>query len=72
MVGAIFSTCQEPAYANLRLFQASGFTIAYLYSNSLCEYIKLYIAAAFVVFATSLQTVVEVIVRRSDSQDIET
>lgn len=72
MVGAIFSTNQEPAYANLRLFQASGFTMAYLYSNSLCEYLKIYIAAGFVVFATMLQTVVEVIVRRSDSQVIDT
>lgn len=72
MVGAIFSTNQEPAYANLRLFQASGFTMAYLYSNSLCEYIKLYIAAGFVVFATICQTIVEIMVRRSDSRTIET
>ena len=71
MVGAIFSTQQEPAYANLRLFQAGGFTMAYLYSNSLCEFYKLYIAAGFVVFATLLQTIVEIKVRRSDSKEIE-
>lgn len=71
MVGAIFSTQQEPAYANLRLFQASGFTMAYLYSNSLCEYLKLYMAGGFVVFATILQTIVEIKVRRMDSKEIE-
>lgn len=71
MIGAIFSTNQEPAYANLRLFQAAGFTMAYLYSNSLCEYIKLYIAAAVVVVGIILQTVVEIIVRRSDSRVVE-
>ncbi|KAH3885245.1 UNC93-like protein [Dreissena polymorpha] len=71
MIGAIFSTNQEPAYANLRLFQAAGFTMAYLYSNSLCEYIKLYIAAAVVVVGIILQTVVEIIVRRSETRVVE-
>lgn len=71
MIGAIFSTNQEPAYANLRLFQAMGFTMAYMYSNFLCEYIKIYIAAAFVLVAIALQTVVEVVVRKSDSKTID-
>ena len=72
MVGSIFSSQQEPAYANLRLFQASGFTVAYLYSNHLCEYIKLYISAGVVVIAIVLQTVAEVVYRHGDSKTIET
>ena len=67
----MFSSNQEPAYANLRMFQALGFTIAYMYSKFLCEYIKLYIAGAFVVCAVSLQTIVEIRVKRSDKKTIQ-
>ena len=66
----MFSSNQEPAYANLRMFQALGFTIAYMYSKFLCEYIKLYIAAGFVVGAVILQTVVEIRVKRSDKKTL--
>ena len=71
LIGSVFSSNQEPAYANLRMFQALGFTIAYMYSKFLCEYIKLYIAAAFVVGAVSLQTIVEIRVKRSDKKTIQ-
>lgn len=71
LIGSVFSNNQEPAYANLRMFQALGFTLAYMYSKFLCEFIKLYIAAGFVVGAVILQTVVEIRVKRSDKQTLE-
>ena len=71
LIGSVFSSNQEPAYANLRMFQALGFTIAYVYSKFLCEYFKLYIAAGFVVGAVILQTVVEIRVKRSDKKTLQ-
>ena len=71
LIGSVFSNNQEPAYANLRMFQALGFTIAYVYSKFLCEYIKLYIAAGFVVMAVILQSVVEIRVKRSDMKTLQ-
>ena len=41
-----------------------------MYSKFLCEYIKLYIAAGFVVGAVILQTVVEIRVKRSDKKTL--
>ncbi|XP_069136168.1 protein unc-93 homolog A-like [Argopecten irradians] len=69
LVGVAFKDRQEPAFANLRLFQAMGFTIAYLYSIHLCEYIKLYNAAAFVTLSMVLVAVVEIRLRRQDSSN---
>merc|ERR1711879_71313 len=64
LIGSAFHDKQEPAFANLRMFQALGMTIAYLYSNSLCEHIKLYIAGGLLVVAILLTTVVEIRIKR--------
>ncbi|KAL3858080.1 hypothetical protein ACJMK2_012694 [Sinanodonta woodiana] len=64
LIGSIFSDQQEPAYANLRMWQALGFTIAYLYSNSLRECVKLYITAGVLVLSIVLLTVVELRIKK--------
>ncbi|XP_033748453.1 protein unc-93 homolog A-like [Pecten maximus] len=72
LVGVAFKDKQEPAFANLRLFQAMGFTVAYLYSIHLCEYIKLYLAAGFVTLSVVLVAVVEIRLRKqASSYDIQ-
>ncbi|XP_060062872.1 protein unc-93 homolog A-like [Ylistrum balloti] len=72
LVGVAFKDKQEPAFANLRLFQAMGFTVAYLYSIHLCEFIKLYIAGAYVTLSMVLVAVVEIRLRRqASSNDIQ-
>ena len=65
LVGSAFVDNQEPAFSNLRMFQALGFTVGYLYSNHLCEYIKLYIVAAELVVSVTLVAVVEIRLRRN-------
>ncbi|KAK3595783.1 hypothetical protein CHS0354_025420 [Potamilus streckersoni] len=64
LIGSIFYDQQEPAYANLRMWQALGFTITYLYSNSMCEFVKLYITAGVLVLSIVLLTVVELRVKK--------
>ena len=64
LIGSVFRDQQEPAFANLRMFQALGFTIAYLYSGHLCVTVKLYIALAMVVCSFCLVLVVETRARR--------
>ncbi|XP_061188403.1 protein unc-93 homolog A-like [Saccostrea echinata] len=65
LVGLAFSDKQEPAFSNLRMFQALGFTIGYLYSNHLCEYLKLYIAGGELVLSMILVFIVEIRLRRN-------
>jgi hypothetical protein len=65
LVGLAFSDKQEPAFSNLRMFQALGFTIGYLYSNHLCEYIKLYIAGGQLIFSMILVLIVEFRLKRN-------
>ncbi|KAK3595784.1 hypothetical protein CHS0354_025421 [Potamilus streckersoni] len=64
LIGSIFSDQQEPAYANLRMWQALGFTVAYMYSNFLCESDKLYIIASVLVLSVILLNVVELRVKK--------
>lgn len=63
LVGSAFTDEQEPAFANLRLFQAVGFTVGYLYNVHLCEYIKLYIAAGTLIVSMILVGIVEIRVK---------
>mgnify|MGYP003692096695 CR=1 FL=1 len=65
LVGLAFSDKQEPAFSNLRMFQALGFTVGYLYSNHLCEYLKLYIAGGQLVLSMILVFVVEFRLKRN-------
>lgn len=64
MVGLAFSDKQEPAFSNLRMFQALGFTVGYLYSNHMCEYKKLYIAGGELIFSMILVMAVEFRLKR--------
>ncbi|KAJ8312090.1 hypothetical protein KUTeg_009463 [Tegillarca granosa] len=66
LVGSTFADQQEPAFSNLRMFQALGFTVGYLYSNFLCESIKLYIVAGVLLLSMLLVGIVEIRIRRSD------
>ena len=53
------------------MFQALGMTIAFLYSNSLCEDVKLYIAGGLLVVAVSLAIVVEIKVKVRGKQEVQ-
>lgn len=64
MVGLAFSDKQEPAFSNLRMFQALGFTVGYLYSNHMCENKKLYIAGGELIFSMILVMAVEFRLKR--------
>lgn len=64
MVGLAFSDKQKPAFSNLRMFQALGFTVGYLYSNHMCEYKKLYIAGGELIFSMILVMAVEFRLKR--------
>lgn len=68
MVGLAFSDKQEPAFSNLRMFQALGFTVGYLYSNHMCEYRKLYIAGGELILSMILVMVVEFRLKRNASK----
>ncbi|XP_062569224.1 protein unc-93 homolog A-like [Saccostrea cucullata] len=70
LVGLAFSDKQEPAFSNLRMFQALGFTIGYLYSNHLCEYLKLYIAGGELVLSMILVFIVEFRLRRNSPKTV--
>ncbi|XP_046333735.2 protein unc-93 homolog A-like [Haliotis rufescens] len=60
LIGVVFAHKQGPAFGNLRMFQATGFTIAYIYSNQLCQYVKLYLIGAFLVVSLTLVGVVHI------------
>ncbi|KAK3084007.1 hypothetical protein FSP39_006661 [Pinctada imbricata] len=63
LVGSAFVENQEPAFSNLRMFQALGFTVGYLYSNHLCESIKMYIVAGELIVSMLLVAIVEIRLR---------
>ena len=65
LVGYSFPDNQEPAYANLRLWEALGFMIPYLYSNSLCVDIKLYIVGGWLIVSVIMVMIVEYRLSRS-------
>ncbi|XP_063396359.1 protein unc-93 homolog A-like [Mytilus trossulus] len=69
LVGSAFTEDQEPAFANLRLFQALGFTVGYLYNVHLCEYIKLYIAAGTLIVSMIFVAIVEIRIRLKNKPD---
>ncbi|OWF56670.1 Protein unc-93-like A [Mizuhopecten yessoensis] len=41
LIGYAFPENPEAAFVNLRMFEALGCSVAYLYSNSVCVYVKL-------------------------------
>lgn len=45
------------------MFEASGFLVVYLYSNHMCQDIKLYIVGAWLVLSVVLVLAVEVRIR---------
>ena len=41
--GVIFSSNEEAAFSNYRLWESTGYIIAYAYSNVICVDVKIYI-----------------------------
>ncbi|OWF56668.1 UNC93-like protein [Mizuhopecten yessoensis] len=63
LVGHVFPSQQEPAFGNIRMFEALGFFVVYLFSNYVCLDVKLYIVGAWLVLAVVLVLIVEVRIR---------
>ncbi|XP_060069462.1 protein unc-93 homolog A-like [Ylistrum balloti] len=63
LVGHVFPSQQEPAFGNIRMFEALGFFVVYLYSNHVCQDIKLYVVGAWLVLAVTMVFVVEIRIR---------
>ncbi|XP_069134440.1 UNC93-like protein [Argopecten irradians] len=63
LVGHVFPLQQEPAFGNIRMFEAFGFFVVYLYSNYVCQTIKLYVVGAWLVVAVALVFIVEIRIR---------
>ncbi|XP_046542819.1 protein unc-93 homolog A-like [Haliotis rubra] len=66
LMGVVFTHKQGPAFGNLRTLQAMGFTIAYIYSNQLCQYVKLYLLGGFLIVSMALVGIVHF--RRNSSR----
>jgi len=62
----MFPSNQEPAFANIRMFEAFGFLVVYLYSNYVCQDIKLYVVGAWLALSVVLVLTVEYRIRRPD------
>ncbi|XP_033118914.1 protein unc-93 homolog A-like [Anneissia japonica] len=69
IVGVLFPDCQEAAFANFRMWQAVGFSIAFASSipNSVCVYHKLYGIGGWLVLSMIAYYLVEIIVRNEKS-----
>ena len=62
-MGHVFPSRQEPAFANIRMFEAMGFMVVYLYSSYICQTTRLYIVAGWLTFSIILVMIVEVRIR---------
>ncbi|XP_060069463.1 UNC93-like protein [Ylistrum balloti] len=65
LIGYAFPENPEAAFANLRMFEALGFSVAYLYSNSLCVNVKLYMVGGLLLVSVILVTFVEIRLRKA-------
>ncbi|XP_033748631.1 protein unc-93 homolog A-like [Pecten maximus] len=63
LVGHVFPLQQEPAFGNIRMFEAFGFFVVYLYSNHVCQDVKLYVVGVWLVLAVCLVFIVEIRIR---------
>lgn len=64
LYGTLFRRNKEAAFSNYRLWESSGFVIAYAYSTHLCAYAKLYVMLTILLLGIMLYAVVEVLHKR--------
>jgi len=62
--GVLFRRNKEAAFSNYRLWESTGFVIAYAYSTQLCARMKLYIMLAVLVVGFTGYIVVEIVHKR--------
>ncbi|XP_012557670.2 UNC93-like protein isoform X1 [Hydra vulgaris] len=65
-----FSNKQGAAFSIFRLFQSSGFTIAFVYGNILCVSTKIYILMAFLVVSIAMYSIVEFKYQKNHLTDV--
>ena len=59
LFGLLFADNQEAAFANYRMFQATGFALAFGYSQFLCVRTKVFIMAGLLLVALVFYSAVE-------------
>lgn len=61
LYGTLFRRNKEAAFSNFRLWESSGFVIAYAYSTHLCARMKLYVMLTVLAIGVLMYIVVEVL-----------
>ncbi|XP_017774065.1 PREDICTED: UNC93-like protein isoform X1 [Nicrophorus vespilloides] len=61
LYGTLFRRNKEAAFSNYRLWESSGFVIAYAYSNHLCARMKLYVMLAVLLLGVFMYIIVEIL-----------
>lgn len=60
LYGALFRRNKEAAFSNYRLWESSGFVVAYAYSTALCARMKLYVVMTVLAFGFFCYILVEI------------
>lgn len=61
LYGTLFRRNKEAAFSNYRLWESSGFVIAYAYSTHLCARMKLYVMLTVLVTGFLMYVIVEIL-----------
>lgn len=59
LYGTLFRRNKEAAFANFRMWESSGFVIAYAYSTHLCARMKLYVMLTVLIIGVCMYLIVE-------------
>ena len=68
LYGCLFTNNLGPAFANYRLWEGTGFVLAYVYSDFLCTNVKIFICLAELTAGMLGYTTVEVLLRRQNNE----
>ncbi|KAF2888041.1 hypothetical protein ILUMI_18132 [Ignelater luminosus] len=61
LYGTLFRRNKEAAFSNYRLWESSGFVIAYAYSTHLCAKMKLYVMLTVLLTGVFMYIIVEIL-----------
>lgn len=61
LYGTLFRRNKEAAFSNYRLWESSGFVIAYAYSTHLCARMKLYVMLTVLLLGVFMYVIVEIL-----------
>lgn len=61
LYGTLFRRNKEAAFSNYRLWESSGFVIAYAYSTHLCAKMKLYVMLSVLILGILMYVIVEIL-----------